>query len=198
MSINHNQKLYLFIISFALMSAWLIYNFLRHQDNFWNLTGFIIGAAGLIFTIEDKRNAKTFKAFDDISISIKELKVELRAEMQTHDSEHDKYLFELMSKTAILEHKLELHSEQFSHPKVVEELFKIKDKVSDLNANVSLLSQQGKMAYQLKKVKLDSEKLTELVQGLIDSHPMQQDSPIIGKLGLNPRHAFIPKNTQLS
>lgn len=43
----------------------------------------------LIFTIEDKRNTKITKAFDDISVAIKEVKAELKSEMQSRDLGHD-------------------------------------------------------------------------------------------------------------
>ncbi|WP_292708450.1 hypothetical protein [Nostoc sp. NMS2] len=175
MNISDSQKRNLLIISFALVLAWLIYTFVNHKDNFWNLTGLVLGLIGLFFNIEDKRNAKITKAFDDISLAVREMKAELKTEMQGRDSGHDHRLTELTTKVAFVEHKLELHSEQFGHPKMVEELFDFQgicnNKISDLNANVALLTQQGRIAHQLDIVKSDNEKLTELVQSLMAAQP---------------------------
>jgi hypothetical protein len=163
MNISDSQKRNLLIISFALVLAWLIYSFVNYKDNFWNLAGLVIGLLGLFFTVEDKRNAKITKAFDDISSAIREMKAELKTEMQNRDVEHDRRLTELTTKTAFLEHKLDLHSEQFGHPKMVEELFDFQgicnNRISDLNANVALLTQQGRIAHQLDILKADVEKL---------------------------------------
>lgn len=161
MIINESQKRYLLIISFTLISAWLIYNFINHKDNFWNLTGFTFGLIGLVFTIEDKRNIKITKAFDDISLAIKEEKVELKAEMQSRDLGHDQRLIELATKVAFVEHQLQLHRDQFGHERMIEELFdfqnKTGDRISELNANVALLSQQARIAHQIDKMKIDIE-----------------------------------------
>ncbi len=160
---SDSQKRNLLIVSFALVLAWLIYNFVNHKDNFWNLTGLVLGLIGLFFNIEDKRNSKITKAFDDISLSIREIKAELKTEMQSRDNGHDHRLTDLTTKLAFVEHKLELHCKQFGHPKMIEELFNFQGecngKMSDLNANVMLLTQQGRIAHQLDKLKADVEGL---------------------------------------
>jgi hypothetical protein len=167
MNINNIQKRYLLIISFALVLVWLIYDFINHKDNFYNLTGFIIGLAGLLFTIEDKRNTKITKAFDDISLAIREVKTELKTEMQSRDNNHDHRLTELTTKVAFVEHKLELHREQFGHPQMISEVYSINEKISDLNANVALLTQQGRVAHQLDAAKVKIDNLEELVRKLL-------------------------------
>lgn len=170
MSFNSNYKRFISIVSFALIAVWLVYIFVKYKENFWNLTALITGLIGLFLTVEDKRNAKIVKAFDDISLAVREVKTELKTEMQNRDSGHDHRLTELTTKVAFVEHKLELHCSQFGHPKMIEELFsfqsKTNDKLSDLNANVALLTQQGRIAHQLDKVKADNEKLFQLVQDL--------------------------------
>lgn len=161
MIIHESQKRYLLIISFALISAWLIYNFINHKDNFWNLTGFTFSLIGTIYLIEDRRNAKITKAFDDISLAIKELKIELRSEMQNRDLGHDQQLIELATNVAFVEHKLQFHSEQFGHEKMIEELFAFQretnDKISELNANVTMLTRQARIDHRLDQMKVEIE-----------------------------------------
>ena len=173
MKISDSQKRYLLIISFALVATWLIHDFINHKDNFYNLAGFIIGLVGIVFTIEDKRNTKIVKAFDDISLAIREVKTELKTEMQDRDNDHDHRLTELTTKLAFVEHKLDLHCEQFGHPEMIKELFvfqrETKNNISELSANVNLLTKQGKIDYQLDKMKSEHESLSKLVQNLIVS-----------------------------
>lgn len=138
-----------------------------HQNDFWNLSALLMGVVTLFFTIEDRRNKKIIDTYDSISRAIREVKLELGTEMQHRDSLHDQQIIKLTTDISILNLQLELHSKETGHKGLLEEVFRIKDDISGLNANVVQVTQQGRIMRQLERVKNDNARLEQLVQGLM-------------------------------
>jgi hypothetical protein len=174
------QKLisnFILAASLSLIGFWGIGYIIKHQKEESNLIALGLGGPGLLISawqtliaIENARNEKLNKMFAEFEKTL----AEMRRASEQQDLRHDQQLLELTTKQSFVLQKIDLHSELFGHPEMIRELFAIKDKINALNANVALITQQGRVVHQLDTVQFKIAQLSKIVEGLFDTPPCEK------------------------
>lgn len=167
----NEYKYLLSLIFIIIVGLWVAPNYISYKDNFWNLAALSSAIIGLFYTVDERRSRRFITTYDDISRAIALVESRITAEMKEKDSTHDKRIVELMTEISFLSIRLTSHSGEYGHEKIVEEVLKIKDQMSDLNANVVFLTEQGAIVRQLDRVKKDTARLEQLVRQMSAKNP---------------------------
>lgn len=166
-ALKGNKKLILALAGITLVGVVILNYF--HSNDLANQVGFI----GLCITIWQimEQNSATEAAAQQAKVQqIFDLIASVQRECEERDHHHDKLINQLRQdfteKIGIFATQMDNHSNQFGHAGTIEELFDLKDKVSEVQAALMVYTRMGETSMAISQLQIDNAQMQKDIEKL--------------------------------